>query len=79
MPVSWRQQEVNRKQRKSLDNFAVEGIEFQRDQDTQFHSYLLRSHLVPDAVLGAEDSEVSKTSMSLPLVTFIGIAQRDTQ
>lgn len=36
------------------NNFAVEGMEVQRDQDTQVHNYLLRLHLAPDATLGAE-------------------------
>lgn len=39
---------------KKPSNFAIEGMEFQRAQDTQFHNYLLRLHSVPDAVLGAE-------------------------
>lgn len=72
------------------NNFAIEEMEVQRDQDTQFHNYLWRPHLDQDTIiygdpiwcqmmclLGTENSEMSQASMSLPLVTFIGIAQRD--
>lgn len=33
------------------NNFAIEEMEVQRDQDTQFHNYLWRPHLLPDDVL----------------------------
>lgn len=46
---------VNRKQReKTPSNFAIEGMEVQRAQDTQFHNYLLGLHSVPDAELADE-------------------------
>jgi len=41
MPISWRQQVVNRKKEKKPSNdFAIEGMEIQSYQDTPFHNYL---------------------------------------
>lgn len=75
MPIFLEATGGKEKREKKSNDFAAEGIKIQRDQDTQFHSII---YWVPDAVLGAEDSEVSEV-MSPSLVALTGTAQRDTQ